>query len=46
VHLAKYTKDIIKKFKMDDSKSLSTLMITITALRMDEDGEPMDQKEY
>jgi hypothetical protein len=26
VHQAKYTKDIIKKFKMDDSKPLSALL--------------------
>jgi hypothetical protein len=28
VHQAKYTKDILKKFKIDDSKPLSTLMST------------------
>jgi hypothetical protein len=44
VHQAKYTNDILKKFKMDDSKPLSTPM-TI-ALDTDEDIEPMDQKEY
>jgi hypothetical protein len=32
VHQAKYTKDILKKFKMDDSKPLSTPMSTITTL--------------
>ena len=46
VHQAKYTKDILKKFKMDDSKPLSTPMSTTTALDADEDGEPVDQKEY
>jgi hypothetical protein len=46
VHHAKYTKDILKKFKMDDSKPLSTPMSTTTALDVDEDGEPVDQKEY
>jgi hypothetical protein len=46
VHQAKYTKDILKKFKMDDSKPLSTPMSTTTALDWDEDGEPMDQKGY
>jgi hypothetical protein len=46
VHEAKYTKDILKKFKMDDSKPLSTPMSTTTALNADEDGEPVDQKEY
>jgi hypothetical protein len=46
LHQAKYTKDILKKFKMDDSKPLSTLMSTTTALNADEDSEPVDQKEY
>jgi hypothetical protein len=46
VHQAKYTEDILKKFKMDDSKPLSTPMSTTTTLDTDEDGEPMDQKEY
>jgi hypothetical protein len=46
VHQAKYMKDIIKKFKMDDSKPLSTPMSTTTTLDAGEDGEPVDQKEY
>jgi hypothetical protein len=46
VHQAKYTKDILKKFKMDDSKPLSTLMITTIALDVDKDEELVDQKEY
>jgi hypothetical protein len=46
VHQAKYTKDILKKFKMDDSKPLSTRMSTTTMLDADEDREPVDQKEY
>jgi hypothetical protein len=37
VHQSKYTKDIVKKFKRDDSKTLSTPMST-TALDADEDG--------
>jgi hypothetical protein len=45
VHQAKYTKDILKKFKMDDSKPLSTPMSMTTALNADEDGEHVDQKE-
>jgi hypothetical protein len=44
VHQAKYTKDILKKFKMDDSKSLSTPMSTTTSLDVEEDGEPVDQE--
>jgi hypothetical protein len=31
---------------MDDSKPLSTPMSTTIALDAEEDGEPMDQKEY
>jgi hypothetical protein len=46
VHQAKYTKDILKKFKMDDSKPLSTPMSTTTTLDANKDGEPVDQKEY
>jgi hypothetical protein len=46
VHQAKYTKDILKKFKMDDSKPLSTPMSTATMLDANEDGEAVDQKEY
>jgi hypothetical protein len=44
VHQAKYTKDILKKFKMDDSKPLSRSMSTTITLGADEDGEPMDKK--
>jgi hypothetical protein len=46
VHQAKYTKDILKKFKMGDSKPLLTLMSTSTTLDAEEDGESVDQKEY
>jgi hypothetical protein len=46
VHQAKYTKYILKKFKMDDLKPLSTTISTTTVLDVDEDGEPVDQKEY
>jgi hypothetical protein len=48
VHQDKYMKDMLKKFKMDDSNPLSTPMSTTIALDADEDddGEPVDQKEY
>ena len=46
VHQGKYTKDIMRKFKMNDSKPMSTPMGTTGGLDADEDGEPMDQKEY
>jgi hypothetical protein len=46
VHQGKYTKGILKKFKMDDSKPLLTPMSTTTTIDVDEDGEPVGQKEY
>jgi hypothetical protein len=46
VHQAKYTKDIVRKFKMEDSKAMVTPMSTTTALDADEEGEHMDQKKY
>ncbi|WVZ83778.1 hypothetical protein U9M48_030883 [Paspalum notatum var. saurae] len=46
VHQAKYTRDILKKFNMGDSKPMTTPMITNTALDADEDGEAVDQKEF
>jgi hypothetical protein len=46
VHQAKYTKDIVRKFKMEDSKAMTTLMSTTTALDADDEGEHVDQKEY
>jgi hypoxanthine phosphoribosyltransferase len=42
VHQAKYMKDILKKFRLDASKPLSTLMSTTTALNADEDRELVD----
>jgi hypothetical protein len=46
VHQGKYTKDIVRKFKMEDSKAMTTSMSMTTALDADEEGEHMDQKEY
>jgi hypothetical protein len=46
VHQAKYTKDIVQKFKMEDAKAMATPMSTTTALDADEEGEHVDQKEY
>jgi hypothetical protein len=46
VHQAKNTKDIVRKFKMEDSKAMTMLMSTTTALDADEEGEHVDQKEY
>jgi hypothetical protein len=46
VHQDKYTKDIVRKFKMEESKAMATPMSTTTALDADEEGEHVDQKEY
>jgi hypothetical protein len=46
VHQAKYTKDIVRKFKMEDSKAMATPLSTTTALDAVEEGEHVDQKEY
>jgi hypothetical protein len=46
VHQAKYTKDIVRKFKMEDSKAMVMHMSTTTTLDADEEGEHVDQKEY
>ncbi|WVZ84834.1 hypothetical protein U9M48_031821 [Paspalum notatum var. saurae] len=46
VHQAKYTKDILKKFDMSDSKPMTTPMSTNTALDADEHGEAVDKKEF
>ncbi|WVZ84354.1 LOW QUALITY PROTEIN: hypothetical protein U9M48_031394 [Paspalum notatum var. saurae] len=46
VHQAKYTRDILKKFEIGDSKPMTTPMSTNTALDADEDGEAVDQKEF
>jgi hypothetical protein len=46
MHQVKYTKDIVRKFKMEDSKAMATPMSTTTALDADEEGKHVDQKEY
>jgi hypothetical protein len=46
VHQAKYTKDIVRKFKMEDSKAITTPMSTTIALYVDEEGEHVVQKVY
>jgi hypothetical protein len=46
VHHAKYTKDIVRKFKKEDSNAMALPMSTTTALDEDEEGEHMNQKEY
>jgi hypothetical protein len=46
MHQGKYTKDMLKKFDMDEAKPLSTPMSTTMALDEDKEGEAVDQKEY
>ncbi|WVZ93313.1 LOW QUALITY PROTEIN: hypothetical protein U9M48_039301 [Paspalum notatum var. saurae] len=46
VYQAKYTRDILKKFNIGDSKPMTTPMSTNKALDVDEDGEAVDQKEF
>jgi hypothetical protein len=46
IHQVKYTKDLMKKFNMDDLKPVSTLMSTATSLDPDENSEAVDQREY
>jgi hypothetical protein len=45
VHPGKCTKDLLKKFDMDEAKPLSTPMSTMMALYTNEEGA-VDQKEY
>jgi hypothetical protein len=42
VHQAKYTKDIVRKFKMEDYKAMVTPMSMTTAPDADEEGEHVD----
>jgi hypothetical protein len=46
VHQAKYTKHIVRKFKMEDSKAMVTPMSMTATLNANEEGEHVDQKEY
>jgi hypothetical protein len=39
---AKYTKDIVRKFKIGDSKAMTIPMSATTTLDADEEGEHMD----
>ena len=42
----KYTRDILKKFRIDGNKSNKTSMSTITKLNKDEIGKPIDEKRF
>jgi hypothetical protein len=42
IHQAKYTKDLMKKFNIDELKLVSTLMSTVASLDPNENGEVVD----
>jgi hypothetical protein len=44
--MAKYMKDLMKKFNMAELKTVSTSMSSAASLGPNEDGEAVDQKEY
>jgi hypothetical protein len=46
IHQAKYMKDLMKKFNMDELKSMLTPMSMGMALNLDENSEAVDQREY
>jgi hypothetical protein len=46
IHQAKYTKDLMKKFNMNELKPMSTLMTMAASLDPDENSEAVDQREY
>jgi hypothetical protein len=46
VHQSKYTKDLMKKFNMDELKHVSTPMSMATSLDPNENGEAVEQREY
>jgi hypothetical protein len=46
MHQTKYTKDMLRKFQMQDVKPMSTPIGSTATLDADEDGEPVDQREY
>jgi hypothetical protein len=46
VHQAKYMKDLIKKFNMEELKHVSTPISSAALIGPDEDGKAVDQREY
>jgi len=46
INQAKYTKELLKKFGLEDAKSYDTPMSTTTKLDKDEKGKSFDQKLY
>ncbi|XP_070043045.1 uncharacterized mitochondrial protein AtMg00810-like [Nicotiana tomentosiformis] len=46
IHQQKYVKELLKRFKMEDSKEIDTPIATATKLDIDEPGSSVDQKLY
>ncbi|KAL2327656.1 hypothetical protein Fmac_021083 [Flemingia macrophylla] len=46
IHQTKYTKELIKKFKMEYAKEMKTPMHPSSALTLDEDSPNVDQTQY
>ena len=46
IYQEKYTRDLLKRFKMDDCKPIDTPMATNTKLDIDESGIKVDQTLY
>ena len=46
VYQTKYTKDLFKKFNMQESKGMKTPIPTSGQLDLTKDGKPVDQKVY
>ncbi|XP_070050251.1 uncharacterized mitochondrial protein AtMg00810-like [Nicotiana tomentosiformis] len=46
VHQQKYVKELLKRFKIEDSKEIDTPIATATKLDIDEPGSSVDKKLY
>ena len=46
INQTKYVRDILKKFGIDGIKPSKTLMSTTTKLNKDENGKPVDEKQF
>ena len=46
LHQSKYTKDLLAKYNMSDSKAASTPMSSSLSLDKDQTGKSVNQKEY
>ena len=46
IHQSKYTKELLKKFEIENCKSVGTPMCTSTKLDKDKKGNSVDEKHY